>query len=207
MSLTLIIIIITGLISYQAFNNPGLMYKLQHSPYQEAHNKEWYRFISSGFVHVDWTHLLINMFVFYSFGQDVEYEFVDRMGEVKGRVGFLAMYLLTIIFGDIPTFVKHKDNQGFASVGASGAVSGILFAFVIFQPWAMLLLFFVIPCPAIVAAVLYLVYSSWASRNQSSRIDHDAHFYGAVFGFIFTIVLQPSLFSLFWENLINGFPF
>jgi len=207
MSLTLIIIIITGLISYQAFNNPGLMYKLQHSPYQEAHNKEWYRFISSGFVHVDWTHLLINMFVFYSFGEAVESYFVQIFGDIMGRVNFLLLYLLTIIFGDIPTFVKHKDNQSFASVGASGAVSGILFAFVIFQPWATLLLFFVIPCPAIVAAVLYLVYSSWASRNQSSRIDHDAHFYGAVFGFIFTIVLQPRLFSMFWDNLINGFPF
>jgi len=207
MSLTLIIIIVTGLISYQAFNNPSLMYKLQHSPYQEAHNKEWYRFISSGFVHVDWTHLLINMFVFYSFGEAVESYFVQIFGEVIGRLNFLLLYLLTIIFGDIPTFVKHKDNQSFASVGASGAVSGILFAFVIFQPWATLLLFFVIPCPAIVAAVLYLVYSSWASRNQSSRIDHDAHFYGAVFGFVFTIVLQPSLFSTFWNNLINGFPF
>ncbi len=207
MSLTIVLIIITAFVSWQALNNPSLMYKLQHSPYQEAHNKEWYRFISSGFVHADLTHFLVNMFVFYSFGSIVEAYFVEIFGELMGRLNFLLLYLLTIIFGDLPTFIKHKNNQSFASVGASGAVSGVLFAFIIFEPWSTLLLFFIIPCPAIIAAILYLIYSSWASRTQNDRIDHDAHLYGAIFGFIFTIVLQPSLFSLFIHSLMNDAPF
>lgn len=207
MSITLIIIIITSIISYQALNNPNMQAQLHHSPYREAQHGEYYRFITSGFVHGSLPHLLINMFVFYQFGEIVEAYFVNIFGEMMGRLNFLLLYLVTIAFGDIPTFFKHKENPNFASVGASGAVSGILFAFILFDPWARLGLFFIIPCPAIVAAVLYLVYSSWASRNQGGRIDHDAHFYGAIFGMLFTIVLKPSIFGVFIQRLTEGFPF
>ncbi len=207
MSITLVIIIVTALISYQALNNPSMQAQLYHSPHREAHHGEYYRFITSGFVHGSLPHLLINMFVFYQFGQIVEAYFVNIFGEMLGRLNFVLLYVLTIAFGDFPTFIKHKDNPNFASVGASGAVSGVLFAFILFDPWAMLGLFFVIPCPAIIAAVLYLVYSSWASRNQAGRIDHDAHFYGAIFGMLFTIVLKPSIFSVFLQRLTDGFPF
>jgi len=101
----------------------------------------------------------------------------------------------------------HKDNPRFASVGASGGVSGMLFVFVIFYPWAMLGIMFVIPCPAIIAAVLYLVYSQYAAKRGGDNIDHVAHFYGAVFGFLFTILLKPDLFNLFLNNLVNDAPF
>lgn len=206
-SITLILILISGFASYQAFNNRSLFTRLMHSPYLEHKDKEYYRFISSGFIHGNWMHLLINMFVLYQFGEYVEGRFVSLFGDLMGRINYLLLYFLTIIFANISTFLKHRENPSFASVGASGAISGIVFVYVIFQPWSWLLLFFIIPIPAIVAAVLYLFYSSWASKNSQDFIDHDAHLYGAVFGFWFAIFLKPGLFSLFLDRLVHGLPF
>ncbi len=207
MSLTLIIIGLTVLISWPAFNNQDMFLKLLHSPYLESRNKEYYRMLTSVFLHGSMMHLFINMFVLYQFGTAVEHYFVNFFGGTMGRLNFLLLYLLSGIFGDLPTYFKHKDNYSFSSVGASGAVSGVLMAFVLFDPWSMLLLFFIIPMPAFVAAILYLVYSSWASKKEGGRIDHQAHFWGAVFGFCFTIALRPSLFLYFLHDLVNGAPF
>ncbi|MFK7933390.1 MAG: rhomboid family intramembrane serine protease [Saprospiraceae bacterium] len=209
MSLTLVIVIVTCLISYAATNDYGLFEKLKHNPYQEVRNKEYYRLLTAGFVHDNrsWTHLLINMFVMWQFGEAVENQFVNIFGEMTGRLNFLLMYLFTIVAANTVTMFLHKDNPRFSSVGASGGVSGIIFTFVIFYPWAMLLLFFVIPCPAIIAAVLYLFYSQYSAKQGGGNIDHVAHFYGAVFGFLFTILLKPELLGVFWSNLINNMPF
>ena len=203
MTITLLLVIITCLISYQAFNHAMMKGKLLHYPYLEVHEKQYYRLLTSGFIHADWVHLIFNMYVLYEFGTIVESIFVSIFGELMGRINYLLLYLLGIVFSSIYSFFTHKDNRAYAALGASGAVSAVLFAFVVFQPWAMLGLFFIIPCPAIIAAVLYLVYSSWASKNSNDNIGHDAHFYGAVFGFTFTILLKPSLFDLFLQNLAN----
>lgn len=207
MSITLILIIITGLVSYQCFENRTLFEKLKHYPYNEQRTKEWHRMLTSGFVHGSWMHLGINMYVFYIFGEAVERQFAVLFGEMLGRVYFLLLYLLTIVAADIPTYLKHKDNAYFASVGASGAVSGILFVFILFYPWAQLLLFFIIPCPAIIAGVLYLVYSSWAAKNTQDGIDHDAHFYGAVFGLLGAIALDSDILRIFLDQFQAGLPF
>jgi len=206
MSITLILVIITCLISYQAFKNHAMFDKLKHTPYLVHRQKEYYRFLSSGFVHADWIHLLINMYVLYQFGEFVEDRFVSHFGPLAGRLVFLFLYILTLSLSDIPSYLKHKDNPHFSSVGASGAISGIIFVYVLFQPWSMLLLFFIIPIPAIVAAVLYLVYSSWASYHSKDFINHDAHFYGAIFGLLIALAMWPSLFRLFWDRLIYEFP-
>lgn len=147
------------------------------------------------------------MYVLFIFGEVIENYFLAIFGEMMGRLNFILLYLLTIIFANIPTFMIHKNNPHFSSVGASGAVSGLIFVFILFLPWEMLLLFFVIPCPAIVAGVLYLVYSSWAAKKGTDRIDHVAHFGGAVFGFLFTIMLKPELFNRFLDALLNNAPF
>ncbi len=204
MSVTLAIVILTVLVSWMAFEDAALFNKLTHHPYVEHRQKEYYRFFTSALVHGSWGHLLINMFVFYQFGEVVEQYFLMVFGGLKGRVFFLLLYVATTAFADIPTFVKYKNAPHFRSVGASGAVSGILFAFIIFNPWSTLLLFFIIPMPAILAAVGYLVYSSWASKQGRDMIDHDAHFYGALFGFLFTIALKPGLFWYFVEQLKAG---
>ncbi len=204
MSITIILCILIGLVSYQAFQNGDVMYKLLHYPFQEERHKEYYRWLTGCFVHADYTHLLINLFVFYQFGEAVEGRFNMLFGETMGRVYFVLLFIGSGVFANFLTYLKRKDDQQFRSVGASGAVSGILLAFVIFAPWNILLLFFIIPIPAFIAAVLYLVYSSWAAKKeQGSRIDHEAHFWGAVFGFIFTIILEPALFTNFISMLMQ----
>ncbi len=207
MTITLALVILTCLISYQAFNDPALKAKLMHRPVAEHRSKEYYRLLTHGFIHADWMHLGINMYVLFIFGEIVENQFLATFGTMQGRIYFLLMYLATIVAASVPTHFKHKENSYYAALGASGATSGVIFAFALFNPWAMLLLFFVIPCPAIVAAVLYLVYSSWASKNSRDNIGHDAHFWGAVFGFLFTIALNPAFFSTFLERLVNHAPF
>jgi len=207
MSITLAIIIVTCLISYPALNNRGMLEQLKHSPYMESTQKEYYRFITSGFVHGSLPHLFINMYVLYIFGEAVETYFVQVFEGAMGRINYLLLYLLAILIGDLPTYIKHKDNPSFASVGASGAVSAILFVFILFNPWSQLLLFFIIPCPAILAAILYVGYSTWASKNQNDMIDHDAHLYGAIFGFLFAIALKPDLFNYFLQKLVEDAPF
>ncbi len=207
-TVTLVIIAITALISWQAFSNRDLFLKFMHYPYEESRDKEYYRWITSVFLHGSWMHLAINMFVLWSFGTFIEGVFVELFGPVMGRINFLALYLLSGVFADIPTYFKHKDNQSFSSVGASGATSGIMFSFALLLPWDKIYLFGVLPIPAIVAAVLYLVYSSYSAKQEAgSRIDHEAHFWGAVFGFVFTIALKPDLFSRFLDEVVNGLPF
>ena len=204
MSITLILCIIIGIVSYQALQNPDAMFRLLHYPYQEERHREFYRWLTACFVHGDFIHLFVNLFVFYQFGQIVEDQFLELFGSTMGRIYFLLLFVVSGVGANILTYIKKRNNQGFRSVGASGAVSGILMAYVIFSPWSILLLFFIIPLPAIVAAALYLFYSSYAARRQGGgRIDHEAHFWGAVIGFLFTILIEPELFSYFMGMLLN----
>ncbi|MCC6724355.1 MAG: rhomboid family intramembrane serine protease [Saprospiraceae bacterium] len=207
LSITLILVIVTSLISWQAFERREIEYKFMHYPYEEYRDKSYYRWVTSMFLHTDFTHLFFNMFALYSFGSYIESAFVVIFGELMGRLNFFALYILSGVFADIPTYYKHKHNQSFSSVGASGAVSGIMFAFALFEPWSNIYLFYVIPIPAVLAAVLYLVYSSYAAKQGGGRIDHMAHFWGAVFGLLFTIALKPELFNRFLDKLVSDFPF
>jgi len=201
------LVILTCIISYTSLQDRGRQQALLHSPYQEKRTKQFYRFLTAGFVHGSLGHLGINMFVLYMFGELIEGQFLALFGETMGRLNFLMLYLLTIIFANIPTFILHKDNPHFSSVGASGGVSGIIFVFILFYPWEKLYLFFVIPCPAIIAGILYLGYSSWASKKGGDRIDHLAHFGGAIFGMVFAIILEPKLFGYFLTQLTQNAPF
>lgn len=204
MSITLILCVAIGFISYRAFQNQDTMFNLLHYPYQELRRREYHRLITGIFVHGDYTHLFINLFVLFSFGQYIEGTFMAIFGELLGRLYFLLLFLLSGVFANYLTYLKHKDNHLYRAVGASGGVSGVLLAYVVLGPWNMIYLYFIIKIPAIIAAVLYLVYSSWAARNQSnSRVDHDAHFWGAVFGFAFTIALKPILLLAFFEMLTH----
>lgn len=138
--------------------------QLKHYPIAESRNGQYYRWLTSGFVHGDFMHLFINMFVLHEFGRSVENYLVHHFDKTGGSILYLATYLLIIIMGDVPTYYKHKDNAYFASVGASGGVSGIIFIFILLNPWNMLGLYMIIPVPAIIFGVLYLWYSTWASK-------------------------------------------
>ncbi|MEP6647442.1 MAG: rhomboid family intramembrane serine protease [Saprospiraceae bacterium] len=206
-SITIIIIIFTCLVSYQGFNKYAFIDKLKHSPAREFSLNEYYRLLTSGFIHADWTHLIINMFVLYSFGEFIEGYIVSEFGKPGGGVIFLILYLLNIILANIPTYIRHKHNPGFSSIGASGAVSGIIFIFILLRPWSMLSLFFFIPVPAIIVGVGYLIYSSWAANKEQGRLDHSAHFAGAISGMMMIILLRKEIVIEFFHRLVSDFPF
>jgi membrane associated rhomboid family serine protease len=205
-SITLLIIAFTVIVSMQAFGNYGILDKLRHHPVRESGMREYYRLLSSGFVHADWMHLIINMFVLYNFGEMIEAYVIHLFGAAKGRVIFLLLYLLNIVLANLPTAFRHRHDPGFSSIGASGAVSGMVFIFILLQPWAMLYFFFIIPVPAIIAGIGYLAYSSWAANHGHGRIDHSAHFAGAVAGMAMIILLDHRIVPEFLHRLVSGFP-
>lgn len=204
LSITNVICIITFFISYQAFSNRTLFDNLKHYPVAESRNKEYYRFITSGFVHGSWVHLLINLFVLWQFGNIAESIYTARLGPMMGGLLYTLMYILTLIVADIPSYLKHKDNPAYSAIGASGAVSGVVFVNMLFAPWHWILLYAIIPIPYIIAGVAYVIYSSWASKNRNDNIGHDAHLYGALFGVLFTLVTIPEVFRIFTSALMEG---
>jgi len=181
---------------------------LQLNPYATYHKKEWYRIVSHGFLHADWVHLFVNMFVLFSFGRVVESIFKQLAyeGIIKSPVlTFVILYFGSMIMATITTIKKQKDNQWYNSVGASGAVSAVIFTSIFFQPLANLYFYAVIPIPGIVFGILYLAYSHYMSKRGGDNINHDAHFIGAVFGFLFPILLEPKLFFVFINQLLSIF--
>lgn len=207
MSITLIIIIFTCIISIQAFNRMDIFEKLKHHPYTELRQKEYYRWLTSGFLHADYVHLFINMFVLWKFGSVVEREYQVEFGSSVGMFLFLLMYLSAIVFADLPTFRKHQNDPMYAAVGASGAVSAVLFTYILYYPWAQLSLYGIIPFRAIVGGVAYLIYEQWASNNAKDNIGHDAHFAGAIYGMMFTVLLKPSVYNDFVDQIIHNSPY
>ncbi len=205
MSVTIVLILITCLISFSCFSNARLFNSLAHYPYEEHRQNQKYRWLTSGFLHVDIFHLFVNMFVLYNFGTIVEYFFKEIHGQKIGSILFLVFYLFMIIVANLPTFAKHKLDSTYRAVGASGAVAAILFSFIVFRPVDMLELYLFIPIPAVVFGVLYLWYESWAAKKQMDNIGHDAHFYGAVAGFLFTVLMKPSLLGDFIYRIQNVF--
>ncbi len=202
-SFTLMLVIGTCLISWMGFENREVIVKSKFWPFEIARKGEWSRFVTSGFVHADWVHLGFNMFALYSFGETVERYF--SMNFSLGRSGYLLFYLAAIAFASLPGYARHKNYPGFASVGASGAVSAVVFAMILFQPSAGFLFYLVLPINAVIFGVLYLAYSSWAANHAQDGIDHSAHFWGAIFGFTTPIIFKPELGKAFLEQLPHIF--
>ncbi len=211
LNVTLAIIVLTCLISYKGFKDRNFFNLLKHHPFSEKRNKEWYRMLTSGFLHGDFGHLLLNMIVLLSFGNFVESYFVYTFGGSLGRILYLLMYLTCIIAADLPTYFKHLDNQYYASIGASGAVAGVLFISILYQPLSPVYLMFAIPIKGIIFGVLYLIYESWAAKNAKDNIGHDAHFFGALYGMLFIIVanyafqINPNILSVFAKQMMSIF--
>lgn len=203
----LIYIIITGtvLISILGFQNRMVFEKLRFDPYSIGINKDWYRFFSYALLHADWGHLLINMFVLYSFGSNVEALFEYYFG-VKATFYFILLYVGGVFVSVVPSFEKNKNNPYYTAVGASGAVSTVLFSSILMYPSGKIIfLLLPIPIPAYVFGILYLAYSWYMSKRGKDNIGHDVHFFGAIFGFVFTIILKPHLFIIFINQLLNSF--
>lgn len=186
-----VIFVVTIATSLYAFNNPTVYGNMMLHPYSIHRDKrKWYTVLTSGLIHADWGHLLFNMFTFYFFAFSLERIFVSGSGPI-GHVYFGLLYVVSLFLSDIPTIMQQKNNPGYYSLGASGAISAVLFSFILFEPTAMLGLFMIIPIPAYLFAVLYIGYCIWASKNSQDRINHDAHLFGALSGLLITIILYP----------------
>jgi membrane associated rhomboid family serine protease len=199
MSYTLIIVIVTVLISLSAFSNDALYHKLILWPKKMHQPGEYYRLLTSGFIHADYMHLIFNMLALFLFGRNVEALFMMNGMPV---ILFPILYLAGIVAASLPSFVKNKDNSYYRSLGASGGVSAVLFSFIYFAPWQTIYIWF-IPIPGILAAVGYLIYSAYMSRRGGDNVNHDAHFWGAVFGFLFTLLFAPDHGQGFFWQLVH----
>ena len=195
---TYLIIAVTCVISFLAFRNEKLISDLILWPPAISRGKQYYRLLSYGFIHADGQHLLFNMITLFFFGRLIE-QFV--MGYV-GTLGFVAFYLSAIVVSILPTYMKNIGNPAYRSLGASGAVSAVLFGFVLLQPWTTIYIFF-IPCPAIVYAVVYIAYSIYMDRQNSDNINHSAHLWGAAYGVLFLLAMEPRLFGVFLQSLMQ----
>ncbi len=209
MSLTLLLLILTVAVSAWAFEDPMVFYKFQHHPFTEIRQKEYFRWLTSGFLHADYMHLGINMFVFYQFGGIVEQYYTTVFEGLTGRILYLVLYAGSIIAGALPSYFKHQNNESYVAVGASGGVAGIMFAFALFSPASKIMMWGIkaLSLYTIIWAVLYLIYEQWAGRRGRDNIGHDAHFWGAIFGFVASAMIIPNALPHFVaqvERLINS---
>lgn len=200
--ITFIIIGATVLVSFLAFQNHDLSDKLQFNAAKVVHQKQYYRLISHAFIHASWSHLLVNMFVLYFFGRGIEQYFGYYFGN-RAIAYYLLLYFGGILASNVWSLIKHQNNYYYNAVGASGAVSAMLFAFIFFNPWEKLYFFGIIPIPGILFAVGYLIYSYQMSKKSMDNVAHDAHILGAIFGFVFPILLKPQLFTQFIDQLFS----
>jgi membrane associated rhomboid family serine protease len=185
MDITLIAIILaTVLFSYKGFND-SLFFRKYQFHIGNIQSGEQIRMFSSGFLHADLGHLFFNMFTLYMFAPVV----VDYFGEFS----FVLIYLSSLIFGSLLTLLMHKNDYSYTAIGASGAVTGIIYSAILIQPDMMLGLFYVIPVPAYLFGIGYLLYSIYGMKAKNDNIGHTAHFGGAIGGYLITIVKEPIM--------------
>lgn len=197
LSITLIIIIVTTLVSLGGFSNEKIKDDLIFYPPAVTHQKQWWRFITCGFIHADFGHLILNMYALYIFGRNVEKAFIGIFGK-NGNLIYLLMYMSALIVCLLPTYRKHRDDYYYKSLGASGAVSAVVFCFILLFPLQKLgLVFFPVMIPGFIFGTLYLIVSSILERRSRDNINHSAHIWGAVYGIVFLIAAS---------NFFSGYP-
>lgn len=200
MSITLALIVITCVISFYALNNNSFLESWMMNPYKVMQRGQYYRLLTSGFIHADFGHLFFNMFSFYFFGSQIESIFTQLFGGA-GALYLVLFYLAGIIISDIPTLLKHKNDPGYNSLGASGGVSSVIFGAILFFPLNKIYLYGIISFPGFVFGILYIGYSVYESRRGAGRINHDAHLYGALFGILFMGVVYPPVIPAFFAQV------
>jgi membrane associated rhomboid family serine protease len=197
--ITYSIIAITVVVSFIAFNNADTKYKLLFYPAGMSAPNEYYRFVSYGFIHADYIHLFFNMFTLYSFGRLVEISLFNK-------TQYIIFYISALVASTVFDFIKNRNNSRYAALGASGAVSAIVFATIIFNPWERNIVLFGIPAlalPNIVFAGLYLFYCAYMAKKGNDNIGHNAHMWGSIYGFVFTGILHPDMLMNFFYQLAH----
>jgi len=200
--ITLVLIAMTAISSWMAFNNRRLADRMVLWPPAIDRHRQYDRLVLYGFVHADWPHLIFNMVTLYFFGKDIEY----AMLQVTGTwLTYPLFYVAALVISILPSYLKNQKNPNYISLGASGAVSAVLFAYILLSPWTKLYLFFIpIPIPAIFYAVFYVGYSIWMDRRGGDRINHSAHLAGAAFGVLFMVAMAPGVVPAFLQQIGGG---
>ncbi len=198
MPITLSILAITCIVSFVAFSNPRLMNDLILWPPAISRQREYHRLVTYGLVHADFGHLLFNMITLFFFGRVMEGFYASQLG----TFGFALFYIGGLVVSILPTYLKNRGNSSYRSLGASGAVSAVLFGFVLLAPWSKIIVF-VLPMPAIVYAVLYTGYSIYMDRRGQGSVNHSAHLWGAAYGVVFTLLVNPRVLPHFLGALLQ----
>lgn len=185
-----------------AFSRPTMLGEFMMNPYKIKARGQYHRFVTSGFVHQDHMHLILNMVSLYFFGPVIEHVFNLIFG-TWGSVYFIALYILAIVVSDIPSYLKHNHNPGYNSLGASGGVAAIIFAFIVFLPIEKICLFFAICVPGFILGTAYIIYSYFQGKKSNDNINHDAHLYGAAFGFLFCVIMYPPAIGNFFRQIME----
>lgn len=181
---TIVLIVITAIISIAAFSNQNFFRFLALEPYRMKRSKEFHGVATSGFVHANYIHLLLNMYVLFIFGAVLEQTLESKW--------FLVVYVVSLLLGSLYPYIKYRDDPDYVAIGASGAVSGVVFSYCLFWPMHMLYLFGVVPMPAVIFALLYVAYSIFAMKRAQDNIGHEAHLAGAVGGLVATAIIEPE---------------
>lgn len=202
MSVTILLIIIISVVSYIGWQKPDLQEKLLFHPYSIKHRNEYFRFITGGFVHSGWLHLFFNMFTFFFFGSTLELLFEGEYGS-EGFAYLVSLLIFGIIVSDIPTYFKYKDAPHYRAVGASGGVAAVVFCSIMFFPTRDLCLYGIICIPGFILGPLFLIYSYYQGKRMADNINHDAHFYGALFGVLFSLFVDPQVLSSFVQGVFT----
>lgn len=197
------IILLTSVVSIYAFQKPEILYRFNFSPYQVFKRNEYYRVLTHALLHADYMHLIINMLVLYSFADALVFYFHNFFTYIDAGLLLLIFYVLAIGASSVVSLIKHRQNYAYQAVGASGAVSAVVFACIFFAPMQKVLFFGILPLPGIFFGAGYLYYSWYMGKKNVDNIGHDAHFWGAVFGFVFPLILNPGLYKVFVNQIIN----
>jgi membrane associated rhomboid family serine protease len=208
LTITLVIVIITVLVSIGGFSNPKIIDDLIFFPPDISRRKQYYRFITHGFIHADFIHLAFNMLAFYSFGQAVETIFgFSCLFAEKGKLFYLLLYFTSFFVASLPDYLKYKNSYHFKSLGASGAVSAVIFAAITLYPQTPITFFFIpVPIPGFIFGILFLAVSVWLDKRGGGNVNHSAHFWGAAYGIVFTLVCAQLFSDLnIYENFLRQF--
>ncbi|MFI5203726.1 MAG: rhomboid family intramembrane serine protease [Flavobacteriales bacterium] len=205
-SYTNLIILVTVVVSLIAYERKHIFVMLSFQPYFIKRNpKEAIRFITCAFVHADIFHLFFNMYVLYSFGNPLEYFFKSHF-DSRGIFIYSLLYFGGALFSGLPGFARHKDNPAYLSIGASGAVSALVFSYIVLNPdGGMGIIFLPIFIPALYFGLIYLAIEYYLDKRGGSRIAHDAHFWGAIFGVVFTLFVDTDFAVSFIEQVKQMF--